>query len=332
MTLTFKGDQDVLSNFFCFIFYFNHVRFLSSEHCYQYCKALFHNDKQLSKVIRRAPTPAEAKRISRQIRTTPAWHDSKVTIMEDIARAKYLALKSVRDLLQDNPQAIIAEAVSGDLFWGTGLGKISTAATPPAQWPGANMMGRIWMKVRDSHPVSDVPRRPHLLICDSIGRPLQGMLMTVDVQSFPGARIEHVTKMITDNPNLVIGYDTVIIHVGTNNIESCSVIEISKKMMGLYNLVKSVHSNKTFVSCILPRLRDFALTKNKVKAINKMWEHQYGALCFRCHRRFLQSGNESVFFRDGLHLNGDGAKLFASKLRCLISHSNILLKKYLDQK
>jgi hypothetical protein len=52
------------------------------------------------------------------------------------------------------------------------------------------------MQIRDNKPVLEVPSRPDLLICDSIGRPLENKIISLRIKYFSGATISAIIEMI----------------------------------------------------------------------------------------------------------------------------------------
>lgn len=141
----------------------------------------------IAKQIFEAGSPEKAQRIAHE--NTPAqpkdWHERKVAVMEEILRAKLAQHEDVREVLQRTGKRKIVENSPVDDFWGCGP---SGDGTPPHQlsrrcssneekkprssvacdkscpcayhtkdnelqrksWCGGkNMMGELWMKIRD---------------------------------------------------------------------------------------------------------------------------------------------------------------------------------------
>lgn len=144
----FQGQGDVLSNFFpCQLTWQGEV-FRSSEHAYQYHKALLAEQPEVAEYIRQAGTAREAKYRARKIPKYKLTESCKLSLMYEITWAKYQSVQDYRVALY-SAQPIIAEAVQQDQFWSTGLNKSETLTEKFTCWPGLNHMGRIHMKIRD---------------------------------------------------------------------------------------------------------------------------------------------------------------------------------------
>ncbi len=85
----FKGDHPWLSNMYqddeltqfelC-----DYSKWKSREHCYQWRKAIFHEEWVLANAILSAPTAEEAKALGGQIICKPEWQDKKKCVMKEI--------------------------------------------------------------------------------------------------------------------------------------------------------------------------------------------------------------------------------------------------------
>jgi hypothetical protein len=73
----FKGADHILSNFYSCTLIYQGVTFTSSQHLYQYRKAVEHSDFYLAKLILEAQTAKESKSISKHIKTSQQWFYSK---------------------------------------------------------------------------------------------------------------------------------------------------------------------------------------------------------------------------------------------------------------
>ena len=115
-------------------------RFPTSEHAYQWRK--FSGAKpNVAKEILNARSPETAQKIAREYKTEMPedWHERKTLYMEEILRAKHDQNESVREVLKRSGTRTIVENSPIDSFWGNGPKK-----------DGKNMMGVLWMKIRDS--------------------------------------------------------------------------------------------------------------------------------------------------------------------------------------
>ena len=163
-----------------------------------------------------------------------------------------------------DPNAIFVEAVQ-DPFWGPGMNYEETCNTRPGQWNGSNVMGTLLSQIRSrlptmpkSKPVNGptVPRNPSTttnthqcpdeqtksiltIIGDSIIRNVQIKPQGTEVRKFTmsGARIEDIGSRL---PNIIgnTKSDTLIIHVGTNNLVQDSIEELRRKYCSLLRQTK----------------------------------------------------------------------------------------------
>ena len=69
--------------------------------------------------------------------------------MKDIIKEKAMQVPEVKDFLLATGDRKIAEAVQSDQLWSCGLSKEAAKHTDPDKWPGQNILGELWMEVRD---------------------------------------------------------------------------------------------------------------------------------------------------------------------------------------
>jgi N-glycosidase YbiA len=115
------------------------------EHAYQAAKC---TDPIGQEAIRNARSPLEAKRLANETYKAardPDWGNKKVAVVEAILRAKLAQHAEAQDALRESGDDEIVEDSPTDHFWGTG-----------ADGSGQNMLGKLWMKLRDEgQPVHD---------------------------------------------------------------------------------------------------------------------------------------------------------------------------------
>ena len=145
---TFRGKHDVLSNFYpCTIRVFERT-FASSEHAYQFMKAMSHGKVNVAKDIIQARNACEAKRLGKRVITERVWETERLEVMRQIIRRKYECVPRYRHELM-KAELIIVEAVPGDNFWSCGLSKEEVGWWNPENWPGKNIMGNLHMELRE---------------------------------------------------------------------------------------------------------------------------------------------------------------------------------------
>ena len=146
----FAGSNDKLSNFYpCEVKMDGRV-FTSGEQAYAHAKAIHNKRPDIAAKIIEASNAREVKQESNKIKTDEKWSEIKVEVMEEVLRSKIDENDDIKQHLIDTGDMDLAEAVIGENFWGSGLPKKATANTDPEKWPGENMLGKMWMKMRDN--------------------------------------------------------------------------------------------------------------------------------------------------------------------------------------
>lgn len=116
-------------------------KFPTAEHAYQW-KKYIENYPEIALSILEAPSPEAVKKISEshKQKMPQNWHSEKVGIMEIILAAKAQQNEDVKEALKRSGQRTIVENSPVDAFWGCG---------PDGK--GENMIGKIWMKIREGY-------------------------------------------------------------------------------------------------------------------------------------------------------------------------------------
>ena len=144
----FKGKDDVLSNFYPCKVHVHGKTFHSSEHAYQYMKAMKNDRAEVAERIVQLDCARQVKFLSHQIKTNQAWQDTKQDTMRVIIEAKSRDVPEYRSALLNSAE-VIAEAVPGDTYWSCGLSKSDVIWTRRSRWPGRNVMGELHMELRE---------------------------------------------------------------------------------------------------------------------------------------------------------------------------------------
>lgn len=113
--------------------------FPTAEHAYQW-KKFENSSPQVADEILLAASPDAAKKIAdeNKSKVMASWQEMKVSVMEEILRAKAEQHEGVSEVLKSTGTKTLVENSPEDSFWGAGNdGK------------GQNMCGKIWMKIRD---------------------------------------------------------------------------------------------------------------------------------------------------------------------------------------
>jgi conserved hypothetical protein, ribA/ribD-fused len=128
----------VFNNFSAHAIEFRGKLYPTCEHAYQAAKC---TDPQGQEAIRNARSPLEAKRLANETykaERDPDWGNKKVAVVEEILRSKLAQHPEAQEALRDSGNEDIVEDSPTDYFWGEG-----------ADGSGQNMLGKLWMKLRD---------------------------------------------------------------------------------------------------------------------------------------------------------------------------------------
>lgn len=137
----FRGDFFFLSNFYNCPVAYKQLSYTNNEAAFQAQKCVSDTERiQFTKL-----SPSEAKRLGRRVSLRKDWEDVKVSIMEEVVRAKFTQNAELADKLLATGDAHLEEGNTwGDRVWGTVNGI------------GANQLGIILMKIRDEIGKSNI--------------------------------------------------------------------------------------------------------------------------------------------------------------------------------
>jgi len=125
---------EFLSNFHPSTVRFDGVLYPTVEHAYQASKSL---DPKVRDLIRRAKSPADAKKLGQGISLRPDWEEKKLQIMEGLIREKFENPFLRPLLLSTENSLLILNNKWNDRFWGVCRGI------------GENWLGKILMAERE---------------------------------------------------------------------------------------------------------------------------------------------------------------------------------------
>jgi len=122
---------------------------VTMEHYFMYKKAMLMGDISTARQILLVRTPREAKQLGRQVTN---WNEARWVAEREgiVLHGLYLKASQHPDVartLHSSGTAILAEANRYDRIWGIGCGPNEKS---PETWPGLNLLGKLWMQVRDS--------------------------------------------------------------------------------------------------------------------------------------------------------------------------------------
>ncbi len=127
------------------------ITYRSTEHWMMAEKArLFKDEATLGRILA-AKSPAEAKKLGREIQgfAPEIWEAHKVEIVTAGNLHKFGQNQELAKFLLATSDRVLVEASPVDTIWGIGLAADSADATSPAQWQGPNLLGFALMEVRD---------------------------------------------------------------------------------------------------------------------------------------------------------------------------------------
>ena len=121
--------------------------YITAEHAWNGVMAEANDDPVAAELIRRTPCPYEAKKIGERVRKTLAWEKCQFDVMFEIVYQKAIENPNVKEKLLATGNRKLHEATRSESF-GIGAGLHSKQARE-GQWPGKDILGQIWEKIRD---------------------------------------------------------------------------------------------------------------------------------------------------------------------------------------
>ena len=187
---------------------------------------------------------------------------------------------------------------------------------------GQNVMEGIERKSYSAAVIVGVRKRARVFVGDSIVRKTDKVLNKGDdvVVCLPRAKIEAITEMVKN----IVGSGkggSVLVHVGTNNVEREGTTAIVRKYRQLVRTLKQTRVEQVILSGILPVMgrRGHKYRNCRGMAINMLVQK----LCREEEVGFVDIwgsfvGRVDMYMKDGLHLSGKGAAVFADKLSAAV--------------
>lgn len=127
------------------------IEYKSAEHWMMAEKArLFNDDEILTKIID-CRTPAEAKKLGRQVKDfdVEIWKENCFEIVVNGNFYKFSQNQQLKQFLLNTKERVIVEASPVDAIWGIGLAIDNPNTEIPEKWEGTNLLGFALMEVRD---------------------------------------------------------------------------------------------------------------------------------------------------------------------------------------
>lgn len=127
------------------------ITYQTAEHWMMAEKARIFKDEEMLKAILESSTPAEAKKLGRQIRNFDGaiWDKKKFASIRQGNIYKFSQHSPLKDFLLKTGDRVLVEASPLDTIWGIGMGKNNPDVENPTLWKGENLLGFALMEVRD---------------------------------------------------------------------------------------------------------------------------------------------------------------------------------------
>ena len=187
---------------------------------------------------------------------------------------------------------------------------------------GQNVMEGIERNSYSAAVIEGVRKRARVFVGDSIVRKTDRVLNKGDdmVVCLPGAKIVAITERVKN----IVGSGkggSVLVHVGTNNVEREGTTAIVRKYRQLVRTLKQTRVDQVILSGILPVMgrRGHKYRNCRGMAINMLVqklcrEEEVGFVDL--YGSFVRRAD--IYMKDGLHLSGKGAAVFADKLSAAV--------------
>jgi len=126
-------------------------RYATAEHWMMEKKALLFDDQLVAKKILEAKSPAEAKKLGREVNnfSESLWNENRFEIVVAGNLHKFSQHPELKSFLLNSQNRILVEASPVDSIWGIGLAASDPKALNPQAWRGLNLLGFALMEVRD---------------------------------------------------------------------------------------------------------------------------------------------------------------------------------------
>ena len=200
---------------------------------------------------------------------------------------------------------------------------------PSDKTTGQNVMEGIYRKSYSEAVIEGVRKRARVFVGDSIVRKTDRVLNKGDdvVVCLPGAKIEAITERVEN----ILGSGkggSVLVHVGTNNVEREGTTAIVRKYRNWVRTLKQTRVGQIILSGILSVIgrRGHRYQNCRGMAINMLVEkscREEEVGCVDMWGSFV--GKADMYMKDGLHLSGKGAAVFVDGLSVWVAYQIFLV-------
>ncbi|MCD0464614.1 NADAR family protein [Flavobacterium sp. ENC] len=132
-------------------FVVDNITYKTAEHWMMAKKAELFNDKVIFEKIIQANSPAEAKKLGREVKNyvDTVWLENRYDIVRQGNFYKFSQNGALKEFLIQTNERILVEASPVDPIWGIGMAADHKDAPNPEKWKGLNLLGFALMEVRD---------------------------------------------------------------------------------------------------------------------------------------------------------------------------------------
>ncbi|WP_281636899.1 NADAR family protein [Flavobacterium marginilacus] len=126
------------------------ITYKTAEHWMMAKKAELFNDQEILEKIIQANSPAEAKKLGREVRNyvDSLWLENRYEIVKQGNFHKFSQNKDLKEFLINTKERILVEASPVDSIWGIGMATDHKDINNPEKWIGLNLLGFALMEVR----------------------------------------------------------------------------------------------------------------------------------------------------------------------------------------
>jgi len=127
------------------------VIYKTAEHWMMAKKAELFNDKEVLEKIIKANSPAEAKKLGREVKNydDKLWLANRYEIVKQGNYHKFSQNIDLKTFLLNTKDRVLVEASPVDPIWGIGMASDHKDVMNPEKWKGLNLLGFALMEVRD---------------------------------------------------------------------------------------------------------------------------------------------------------------------------------------
>ena len=127
------------------------IEYKTAEHWMMAKKAQLFNDEIHFKKIIEVKSPAEAKKLGREVQNynDEIWLKNRYQIVKEGNFYKFSQHHDLKEFLLNTKDRILVEASPVDAIWGIGMASDHQYINNPKKWRGLNLLGFALMEVRD---------------------------------------------------------------------------------------------------------------------------------------------------------------------------------------